>query len=204
MNQKSFNIFPPYCNNIYLYNISRCNIHIFRAIHIFILLSSFVFKSSESKYTLVWSDDFNGQELDRDKWSPLIDCSGRGNNELQCYTDRAKNVQVYNGSLILTALPESYKNREFTSGRVHAKGPGWMYGFFEARARLPKGKHLWPAIWMVPTIGTYGPWPKSGEIDIMEQRGQVSNSIEGTIHYGYSREVRENTGYYLLLLLSLP
>lgn len=46
-----------------------------------------------------------------------------------------------------------------------------QYGRVEVRARLPRGDWLWPAIWMLPTDNEYGPWPVSGEIDIMESRG---------------------------------
>lgn len=45
------------------------------------------------------------------------------------------------------------------------------YGKVEIRARLPRGDWLWPAVWMLPTDYEYGPWPMSGEIDIMESRG---------------------------------
>lgn len=150
--------------------------------------------SSLTDYHLVWFDDFDGEALDRRKWYPLIDCSGRGNNELQCYTSREKNVRVRNGQLELIAVPEDFGGRNFTSGRVHASGPGWTYGWFEARARLTKGMHLWPAVWLIPTDGAYGPWPRSGEIDIMEARGQNVAEIESTIHYGSSRRDRGKIG----------
>lgn len=149
---------------------------------------------SPSDYHLVWSDDFDGEKLDSRKWYPLIDCSGRGNNELQCYTNREENVRVRNGQLELMALAEDYSGRNFTSGRVHASGPGWTYGWFEARARLPKGMHLWPAIWLVPTDGVYGPWPQSGEIDMIENRGQNECELESTIHFGSSRSNRKKIG----------
>lgn len=147
-----------------------------------------------SDYHLVWFDDFDGEELDRRKWYPLIDCSGRGNNELQCYTSQQKNVRVRNGHLELTAVAEDYAGRNFTSGRVHASGRGWTYGWFEARARLAKGMHLWPAIWLVPTDGAYGSWPRSGEIDMMESRGQDVHKLESTIHFGSSRSDRGKIG----------
>jgi beta-glucanase (GH16 family) len=60
----------------------------------------------------------------------------------------------------------------------------WKYGRFEFRAKLPKGKHLWPAIWMLPTDYVYGPWAASGEIDIMESRGQEPSMTSSTLHYG--------------------
>lgn len=58
------------------------------------------------------------------------------------------------------------------SARIHTKfSHSITYGRVEVRARLPRGDWLWPAIWMLPTDYVYGPWPMSGEIDIMESRG---------------------------------
>ncbi|KAI1305279.1 Glucan endo-1,3-beta-glucosidase A1 [Halotydeus destructor] len=146
------------------------------------------------KYKLIWFDDFNGDKLDRSKWYHLVDCTGRGNRELQCYTNRTDNVRLENGHLVITAKAEVVGDKQYTSGRIHTSGKGWTYGRFEARARLPKGKHLWPAIWLVPTSGVYGPWPQSGEIDIMEARGQNSSHMEGTLHFGQSRKIRSKRG----------
>ena len=47
------------------------------------------------------------------------------------------------------------------------------YGRVEINAKLPQGDWLWPAIWMLPKRNEYGPWPASGEIDIMESRGNA-------------------------------
>jgi beta-glucanase (GH16 family) len=63
-------------------------------------------------------------------------------------------------------------------------GGSWQYGRFEISAKLPKGNFLWPAIWMLPTDNVYGQWAASGEIDIMEARGQVPNQLSSTVHYG--------------------
>jgi len=61
----------------------------------------------------------------------------------------------------------------------------------EVRAKLPRGDWLWPAIWMLPENNTYGPWPLSGEIDIMEARGngptypaQGINYVRGSLNWG--------------------
>lgn len=158
------------------------------------LLTFFSLVTVNAKYHLVWRDEFQTNRLDRTKWYMLQDCSGRGNSELQCYTNRTQNVRVENGNLLITAHVENYDGKEFTSGRVHAVGPGWKYGRFEVRARLPKGSHLWPAIWLVPVSRIFGAWPRSGEIDIMEQRGQQSSAIEATIHFGANRTVRSKFG----------
>jgi beta-glucanase (GH16 family) len=67
----------------------------------------------------------------------------------------------------------------------------FKYGRVEVKAKLPKGDWLWPAIWMLPTYSEYGPWPSSGEIDIMESRGNGpdyeaggSNKFASTLHWG--------------------
>lgn len=78
------------------------------------------------------------------------------------------------------------------SGRIHTKKSASIkYGRVEVRAKLPEGKWLWPAIWMMPVEDTYGPWPRSGEIDIVESRGnnwqypQGGNDIiSSTLHWG--------------------
>ena len=73
----------------------------------------------------------------------------------------------------------------FTSGRIHTKH-AWAYGKFEVKARMPKGKQIWPAIWLFPRDSKYGMWAASGEIDILELRGDNPHEIMGTIHYGGS------------------
>lgn len=81
-----------------------------------------------------------------------------GNHELQYYTaGRTKNVRVENGNLVIEAHPEQYGGKQFTSGRINSI-KSWTYGIFEFRARLPKGKHLWPAIWLIPKEDKYGGW----------------------------------------------
>ncbi len=58
------------------------------------------------------------------------------------------------------------------SARVHTRQPySIRYGRVEISAKLPRGDWLWPALWMLPVNDTYGAWPASGEIDIMEARG---------------------------------
>ncbi|XP_076449798.1 beta-1,3-glucan-binding protein-like [Babylonia areolata] len=70
--------------------------------------------------------------------------------------------------------------------------PTLRYGYVEVRARIPKGDWLWPAIWMLPRDNHYGGWPRSGEIDIMESRGNVNanghgvNEVSSTLHWGTS------------------
>ncbi len=155
-------------------------------------------------YQLVWHDEFEGTEIDRSKWEHEVNAKGGGNNELQYYTDRLVNSYVKDGVLIIQALKEHYTGpegtREYTSARLRTKNKGdWKYGYFEIKAKLPKGKGLWPAIWMLPTDWVYGSWAASGEIDIMELLGHEPNKVYGTLHYGgpYPNNVFSGTFYVL-------
>merc|ERR1711990_157043 len=105
------------------------------------------------------------------------------NNEYQYYTNRADNVRVEDGYLKIRPLREQYEHREYTSGKITSKHH-YQYGRIEVRAKHPKGRGIWPAIWMMPQEKTYGWWPASGEIDIFEGRGQTPTHIQSAIHYG--------------------
>lgn len=59
----------------------------------------------------------------------------------------------------------------------------FTYGKVEIRAKIPTGDWLWPALWMLPKYEDYGPWPYSGEIDILEARGNL-NYIKDGVHIG--------------------
>lgn len=136
-------------------------------------------------WRLVWSDEFNYTGLpDANHWGYDVGGSGWGNNELEYYTDhRAENARVENGNLVIEARRENYGGRPYTSARLVTRGHGdWLYGRFEARAKLPGGRGTWPAIWMLPTDWAYGGWPASGELDIMEMVGFDVNNIHGTTH----------------------
>lgn len=136
-------------------------------------------------WELVWADEFDGTALDRSKWTPEQSCWGGGNNERQCYTDRPENIAVDGGMLLLRARKERFAGparppeiadwnnptqvQSHTSGKVRTIGlHAWRYGRIEARAKVPAGQGTWPAIWMMPDNPAYGPWPRSGEIDILE------------------------------------
>jgi len=155
-------------------------------------------------WQLVWHDEFDGSDIDPSKWEHEVNAQGGGNNELQYYTDRAQNSYVKDGVLVIQALKELYTGpegtREYTSARLHTKNKGdWKYGSFVIRAKLPSGKGLWPAIWMLPTDNVYGDWAASGEIDIMELLGHEPNKIYGSLHYGGEWPKNVHTvGFYTL------
>jgi beta-glucanase (GH16 family) len=111
---------------------------------------------------------------------------GFGNNELQYYTNRTANSYYDgNGNLVIKAMNESYSGSNYTSAKLFSRNKGdWTYCKADIRAKLPKGKCLWPAFWMMPTSSPYGGWPVCGEIDIMEQRGDQTNRVGATLHFG--------------------
>ncbi len=152
-----------------------------------------------SGYQLVWHDEFNGDNLDLNKWEYEVNAAGGGNNELQYYTARQQNCYLQDGCLIIQALKEEYTGpegtRQYTSARIRTIHKGdWKYGWFEIRVKLPYGKGLWPAIWMMPTDEVYGGWAASGEIDIMELLGHEPARVYGTLHYGGSYPANVHTG----------
>lgn len=143
------------------------------------------------QWELVWSDEFTGNSLNTNYWSYQFGTgsteglSGWGNAELQYYTDRPQNVFVQDGHLHIVARREAYGGMEYTSARIRTINKAdWRYGRVEIRAKMPQGRGIWPALWMMPTDAVYGRWPASGEIDIMELIGHEPNIIHGTIHYG--------------------
>jgi beta-glucanase (GH16 family) len=146
--------------------------------------------------TLVWQDEFSGNSLDANVWNYEIgNNNGWGNNELEYYTNSPKNTLVSNGNLVIEARKESVGGFNYSSARLTtANKKTFTYGRVDIRAKLPKGKGIWPALWMLGTnIGTVG-WPASGEIDIMELLGQEITKSDGTLHYGASSATHGSKG----------
>ncbi len=152
-------------------------------------------------WKLVWHDEFDGTEIDRSKWdfdlgNGFYDyknnawVAGWGNEELQYYTDAAANASVKNGLLTIRAVKESLHGCGYTSARLKTrKRDGTalfttLYGRIEMRAKVPWGKGLWPALWMLPQDDAYGGWAASGEIDLMEIVGEKPHEVLNSIHFG--------------------
>lgn len=146
-------------------------------------------------YTLLWHDEFNGKSLDESIWNYEPHEPGWTNNELQEYTTSTDNVFLRDGNLVIKAIQT---DDGYTSGKVTSQNKqDFTYGKVVARARVPEGKGLWPAIWMMPQDESYyGQWPKCGEIDIMEVLGHQVDTAYATIHYGEPHG--EQQGTYVL------
>ena len=135
---------------------------------------------------LAWSDEFGGSgPLDASKWMyDLGNNNGWGNNELEYYTNSTDNVSQSGGNLVIQALRQSASGFAYTSGRVLTKNKkDFQYGRIDVRAKVPQGKGLWPAIWMLGSDIDQNNWPKCGEIDMMELRGQRPTEILSTMHF---------------------
>ena len=150
-------------------------------------------------YKLIWSDEFNGNSIDRSKWGFEYGGEGWGNNELQHYTDRGDNAYVYDGVLHIRAKKEYYNGNYYTSARMVTKGKfDFKYGYVEASIALPRGNGIWPAFWMLGNnIDSVG-WPSCGEIDILEAVNK-ENKIYSTCHWnanGGHAQYGKNSEYF--------
>ena len=161
----------------------------------------------------VWSDEFNSAEPgavpDASKWTFDVGGNGWGNHELEVYCAPesstrapcdAKNPNAFqdgHGHLIIRAKKVSEEpapTGSWTSARLKTAGlKDFQYGRMESCIKLPVGAGLWPAFWM---LGTVGKWPAGGEIDVMENIPESGGSgaglgptkVESTIHGPSSSE----------------
>lgn len=164
----------------------------FEASDKFVVSNSVVFEEPEMNtplgYELVWNDEFNevrgasGKAAmpDETEWWYETGSSGWGNNEIQNYIAGVSGndtcAVVSDGALKIIAKRQGSEVLSIRMNTIKS----WTYGYFEARLKLPSGKGLWPAFWMMPQEFTA--WPADGEIDIMEEVGYDPNRIHSSIH----------------------
>ena len=136
------------------------------------------------KGTLIWSDEFDGTNINAGNWTFETGSGGWGNNELQNYTN-GSNAHIEDGKLMITARKENDDKAagSYSSTRMISWGKQeFKYGRIEVRAKLPSGTGIWPAIWMLgANLGSAG-WPACGEIDIMEYVGYEPDVVHATVH----------------------
>jgi beta-glucanase (GH16 family) len=162
----------------------------------------------KGQFELVFSDDFNGNTLDLQRWTTCYwwvkdGCTNLGNNELEWYMPQ--NVSVADGKLLLTARREDvvgwegrifpYTSGMVTTGRYYEEDPSAVRfdavrGIFEMRAKVPSGQGLWPAFWMLPSSRESKP-----EIDIMELLGHRPEQLELHFHYRNDAGDSRNVGH---------
>lgn len=136
-----------------------------------------------------FADEFAGTTIDRSKWrfDTSRNALGWYNNEQQYYSAaRSKNARIESGALVIEARREKLSKAQFDDwgGQDYSSAKlvtrrAYGYGFYEVRAKVPRGRGIWPAIWLLPASGK---WPDSGEIDVMEMVGWDPNVIHATLH----------------------
>lgn len=147
--------------------------------------------NTQEKYILVWEDTFENEELDLKKWNRQVEPAGRFNAEWQRYTNDKKNAFIRDNQLVIKAIHESKTHglNQYTSARLNTAGKfDFTYGKIVAKIKLPSGKAIWPAFWMlgsnIDENGGDTSWPTTGEIDILELWGSVDASlVEANVHY---------------------
>lgn len=154
--------------------------------------------AAANDWELVWSDEFDVNGLpDKTKWG--YEEGFKRNKESQYYTrERLENARVEDGILILECRkenfqPENHDAVKYTAASLVTRDKAsWTYGRIEVRAKLPEGKGVWPAIWMLGENITKVGWPRCGEIDIMEFVGKAPDRIHGTVHFAEDGKHRSN------------
>jgi beta-glucanase (GH16 family) len=147
----------------------------------------------------VWADEFDRDGLpDRARWG--YEVGFIRNNERQYYTrERAENARVENGLLVIEARRERFEGADYTSASLTSRA-NWTYGRIEVRARLPKGRGTWPAVWTLGTNIAQAGWPACGEIDIMEHVGFDPGRVHANIHTtAYNHVKKTNKGNNILV-----
>jgi beta-glucanase (GH16 family) len=150
---------------------------------LYILSLSILISCSMRSQKLVWEENFDGDTLNEAIWNFALgdgcpNLCGWGNNELQLYTN--KNHQLKDGKLIITAKKQ---DALYTSTRITTKAKKeFQYGRIELRAKLPIGKGLWSAFWMLGANIDKAGWPACGEIDILEYVGKEPKTVFTSLH----------------------
>lgn len=136
---------------------------------------------------IAWSDEFDGpagRPVDPARWGHETGSGGWGNNELETYTADAANAHLDGkGNLAVVAIATTTGGRTaYTSARLVTQGKAsFTYGRISARVKLPVGRGLWPGFWALGTdINAVG-YPRSGEIDVLENNGEAGVVI-GKLH----------------------
>ncbi len=129
-----------------------------------------------TRWTLTFSDEFEGKAVDTDKWDVLTRKDSY-NDEKQYYLP--EQASIVDGMLRITATDEPYDGKAYRSARLESRF-AQAYGKFEIRAKIPTTKGIWPAIWLLPRGAQ---WPTGGEIDIMEHHGSNPAGVNSAIHF---------------------
>lgn len=179
-------------------------IHIFLALSVtgctilpYNLEDSYIYKQRKGRenksWKVVWEDHFNGPDLDTAKWTKIppnrADWGKHMSSAPLCY-------DLKDGNLLLKGIvnPDTVSDaRPFLTGGIYSKNKfAFQYGRIEIHAKLECAQGAWPAMWMLAETNKYGPYPRNGEIDIMEHLN-FDSIIYQTTHSYYTLELKQKT-----------
>ncbi|XP_030763973.1 beta-1,3-glucan-binding protein-like [Sitophilus oryzae] len=176
-----------------------------------------------NKKEIVFFENFNSLDLNVWNYDPNTQEHA---DEFQLYTNSSNNSYVEDGFLHIrptieideNALNDTSENfHAIRSARISTKNSFYFtYGIVEIRARLPIGDWLFPALWLMPKDNVYDTWPLSGEIDVIEAKGNRNlndsagepigiGQVGSTLHFGpsksldgwrYAHFIKNNDSYY--------
>ena len=159
--------------------------------------NNFEFPTLQSYNNLVWSDEFEEQEISGKNWTHETGDYWY-NNEIQAYTSDSTNSYIEEGMLVINAMhtPDHVNSiRNYTSARLITKDKvKFGFGRIDFRVKVESGTGVWPAAWLLPNDNKYGSWPTSGEIDVLEIFGADSLTQHMTIHFGKDRNDHRTRG----------
>jgi beta-glucanase (GH16 family) len=140
------------------------------------------------KGNLIFSEEFNGSQLDTTRWDTYYPTYA---GELQYYSPDA--FEFRNGTINIRADTRHMNGYNYTSGMLTTYGSfSQLHGYYEIRAKLPRGAGLWPAFWLLPDPrGISVP-----ELDVFEFRGFEPNTIYMSNHWLQNGQVLKQTTYY--------
>lgn len=159
-----------------------------------VIFLSFLGCQESPKGKLIFEEDFEGNSLNENVWNFELgdgcpNLCGWGNDEAQLYTKN--NHKLKDGYLNIRIQKE---DSVYTSTRITTENKfDFQYGRVEARAKLPIGKGLWPAFWMLGSNHREVGWPLCGEIDILEYVGREPDMIFNSLHTADSHGNTVNT-----------
>ena len=134
---------------------------------------------------LIFEDNFDTENLNLSKWEYDLGngINGWGNAELQYYRKNLDNIFIKDNQLHIKAKVENFGGFNYTSAKITTKHSfHFTYGYLETRIKLPYGKGIWPAFWMLGANIDINPWPNCGEIDIIEAINN-DNTIYHYLHF---------------------
>ncbi|WP_165045165.1 glycoside hydrolase family 16 protein [Dysgonomonas sp. ZJ709] len=155
-----------------------------------LITSSFTHVTKKDKWQLVWEEDFDGANLDTSRWSRIP----RGTADWQNYMSFSDSCyEMRDGNLVLKGIVNPDRQSDtvpYLTGGVWTKDKvGFRYGRIEIKAKLDEATGAWPAIWL---LSQNVPWPKGGEIDVMEHLNFDSIAYQTVhTHFTYTLGVKD-------------